>query len=209
MKTTFLLLIVFVAVPVLAQTPRAEVFVGGSGFRSGSTDFAGGIAETTVNLTKHLGVVVDGGVQRLPVSGIIYYNVQALSGVQYGWHWHWHRFSPFTHGLAGYSRAGFGPVRQCCDASGGAFTVPGREGGGYAAAVGGGADLSLIRVLALRAVMDWMPEHDLELSHVLGGSRPWVMNSYRIGAGIVLRFGGVGHHEARYRDLKPVLDAGD
>jgi hypothetical protein len=191
MKYLIAVAVFVIAIPVQAQTPRVEVFAGASGFRSGqvlegSQYYFDGQGEITVDVSKHVGIVADAGEQRQPFSGRILYNLQGMAGVEYAWHRH--RLSPFVHGLGGYAQSGVGPVRVCCPAS----TIPSLYSSGYAVAAGGGADIGLTRLLAVRGLVDWVPERE---------HSPWFKNEYRVGIGIVFRFGGARSREVqRYRD---------
>jgi hypothetical protein len=197
MKYFLAVVVFFVAAPLQAQTPRVQVFGGASAFHASEAgirqNYFDGLGEVSINFTKHLGVVGDFGEERRPFSvGVVHsvlYQIQGLGGIEYGFHRR--HLSPFLHGLGGYARTGVGPVRGCCDVAGGSFTIPGVYRSGYAVAVGGGADLTLTRLLAIRGVLDWVPERE---------HGPWTRNQYRVGVGLVFRF-GFGHRaEARHQD---------
>jgi hypothetical protein len=158
-----------VANPAFAQMrtssiPLAEVFGGVSYFRAGVTqgsNLAGWQAALDYNLSKHVGVVLDFGGQYKSVDGTTLSLYQYMFGPRFK-----HRrgrVTVFMHGLVG----------------GDAAHVPGSTQGAFAAGLGGGLDVNVSSLVAIRVFqMDWI--HDRS-----GGV--WTRN-LRGAVGVVFRF---------------------
>jgi hypothetical protein len=144
--------------------PLAEVFGGVSYFRAGVTEgsnLAGWQAAVDYNLSKHVGVVLDFGGQYKSVAGTTLSLYQYMFGPRFK-----HRsghVTIFMHGLVG----------------GDAAHVPGSTQGAFAAGLGGGLDVNVGSLVAIRVFqMDWIHDHT-------GGV--WTRN-LRGAVGVVFRF---------------------
>jgi hypothetical protein len=158
-----------VANPAFAQMrtssiPLAEVFGGVSYFRAGvteGTNWAGWQAAVDYNLSKHAGVVLDFGGQYKSVAGTTLSLYQYMFGPRFKFRTG--RATAFIHGLAG----------------GDAAHVPGHTQGAFAAGLGGGLDVNVGSLVAIRVFqIDWI--HDRT-----GGV--WTRN-LRGAVGVVFRF---------------------
>jgi hypothetical protein len=118
-----------------SSIPVAELFGGVSYFRAGVTEgsnLAGWQAALDYNLSKHAGVVLDFGGQYKKVDGTTLSLYQYMFGPRFkarrG------RVTAFVHGLAG----------------GDAAHIPGSTQGAFAAGVGGGLDVNVGSLVAIR-----------------------------------------------------------
>jgi hypothetical protein len=155
--------------PAFAQrgtsgTPLAEVFGGVSYFRAGvteGTNLAGWQAAIDYNLSKHAGVVLDLGGQYKSVDGSTLSLYQYMFGPRFKFRIG--RATAFIHGLAG----------------GDASHVPGYTQGAFAAAFGGGLDVNVSRLVAIRVCqIDWIHDHTRDV---------WTRN-LRGAVGVVFKF---------------------
>ena len=125
--------------------PLTEVFGGVSYFRAGVTqgsNLAGWQAAVDYNLSKHVGVVLDFGGQYKSVDGTTLSLYQYMFGPRFK-----HRSGRatiFMHGLVG----------------GDATHVPGYTQGAFAAGFGGGLDVNVSALVAIRVCqIDWIHDH--------------------------------------------------
>jgi hypothetical protein len=147
-----------------SSIPLAEVFGGVSYFRAGVTqgsNLAGWQAALDYNLSKHAGVVLDFGGQYKSVDGTTLSLYQYMFGPRFK-----HRsgrVTVFAHGLVG----------------GDAAHVPGSTQGAFAAALGGGLDVNVSALVAIRVFqVDWIHDHTRDV---------WTRN-LRGTVGVVFRF---------------------
>jgi hypothetical protein len=152
MKRCVLLLAfgLLVANPALAQMrtsgiPLAEVFGGVSYFRAGvteGTNLAGWQAALDYNLSKHVGLVLDFGGQYKSADGSTLSRYQYMFGPRFKYRAG--RATAFIHGLAG----------------GDAAHLPGYTQGAFAAGLGGGLDVNVCSLVAIRVFqVDWIHDH--------------------------------------------------
>ena len=147
-----------------SSIPLAEVFGGVSYFRAGVTqgsNLAGWQAAIDYNLSKHVGVVLDFGGQYKSVDGTTLSLYQYMFGPRFK-----HRagrVTVFAHGLVG----------------GDAAHIPGSTQGAFAAGVGGGLDVNVGSLVAIRVFqVDWIHDHTRDV---------WTRN-LRGAVGVVFRF---------------------
>jgi hypothetical protein len=167
-----LLLALFLAPLLHAQeAPRIELFAGGSAVYLPPGSFYGVQGEAAINFTRHLGVVGDLGTQSRTAAGVPQRFTQGMGGLQLALH---HRVSPFVHGLVGAAIAEQG-TQTFQD-----ITLPAITRYGLVVAIGGGLDVSLNHLIAVRLAGDWIP------SRVNGA---WTKDQKRVGLGIVFKLG--------------------
>jgi hypothetical protein len=153
--------------------PRFEIFFGGSVSRLGAAlpnNYPGWQAAFDWNLTQHFTIVADGGLQSESFSNLTRKQYQLTAGPELRLHG---RASPFVHILAGLTRQ-----------QGGIFDLTGlpenNNSNGLLVMAGGGIDVGISQHFAIRAQADYLaPRYS-----------SWTDRSVRVGAGIVIRFGG-------------------
>lgn len=193
-------------VPAIAQTtPQFEIFGGGTWIRADiSPDFAafgvthvnaaGWNVSATENINRWFGGTMDfsGGYSRPkivdPVTGTSLSNLSNASlhtftfGPNFTYR-HAGRVVPFGRVLLGAATA------RASTTSKGALVLGAPEkisDTRFAIVAGGGADISISRVVAIRGTVDWLRSTFQDFS----GDR---QNSLRVSAGIVFRFGSLEH----------------
>ena len=155
-------LTLLLALPAAAQeTPKAEVFLGGSYIRSDGANFRGWNGSVSGNLNDWFGIVGDFSGHYYPlVNGHIY---TFTFGPQFSYRKN-ARVTPFVRALLGGARVGGGGVSDTS----------------FAANVGGGVDIKVSDSFAIRAI-----QADALITR-FGGS---TSTDARLSVGIVLRFG--------------------
>jgi hypothetical protein len=166
----FLVLVVFLglfSLPLMAQDyPKAEVFAGYQFLHSEGDNFNGWNASATGNVNKVFGITGDFGGAYKTISGIDFKVYTYTGGPVINLN-HEGTVNPFVHAL-------LGGAHIIGSASGASASV-----NGFTMMYGGGADIKMSKLLALRGQVDWVY---LRVSGI--GSN----KNVRLSTGIVLRF---------------------
>ena len=161
-------MMVLAASPLVAQggpvgLPAFEVFGGASYYRNGLSNginFAGWQGGIDYNVHKNVGVVLDFGGQYKRVNGSNITRYEYMGGPRIKYRTK--KVTAFVEGLVGGESA----------------RIPGSSRGGFAAGGGGGFDVNLGRLVAIRVV-----QVDSIHVHTQAG---W-MHDVRVGAGVVFK----------------------
>ena len=166
----FLVLILFVgllSIPLVAQDyPKAEVFGGYQFLHSEGENFNGWNASVTGNVTKAFGVTGDFSGSYKTISGIDFKVYSYTGGPVLNLN-HEGTVNPFVHAL-------FGGAHFVGSAGGNSASL-----NGFTMLYGGGADVKMSKLLALRGQVDWV------YYHVSGANSS---KNVRISTGVVFRF---------------------
>jgi hypothetical protein len=166
----FLVLVAFlglVSIPLMAQDyPKAEVFAGYQFLHSEGENFNGWNASLTGNVNKAFGVTGDFSGSYKTIDGIDFKVYSYTGGPVLNLN-HEGTVNPFVHAL-------FGGAHFTGSASGASASL-----NGFTMLYGGGADVKMSKLLALRGQVDWV------YYHVAGTSSS---KNVRLSTGVVFRF---------------------
>lgn len=143
------------------ETPKAEVFLGGSYIRSDGANFRGWNGSVAGNVNDWFGIVGDFSGHYFPQGNAHIYTYTFGPQLSYRKN---ARVTPFVHALFGGARIGGG----------------GASLNGFGANIGGGVDIKVSNSIAIRAI-----QADALITH-FGGS---TTTDPRLSFGIVFRFG--------------------
>jgi hypothetical protein len=165
----FLVLVAFlglVSIPLMAQDyPKAEVFAGYQFLHSEGENFNGWNASLTGNVNKAFGVTGDFSGSYKTIDGIDFKVYSYTGGPVLNLN-HEGTVNPFVHAL-------FGGAHFTGSASGASASL-----NGFTMLYGGGADVKMSKLLALRGQVDWV------YYHVAGTSSS---KNVRLSTGVVFR----------------------
>ena len=176
------------AVPVQAQeqirpiTPRVELFAGASisQLNVWPNNFIGGQTAVDVNLNHFFALTGDFGFQRRIYHGFPINTGEIAGGPEFRFrHFHRIRQTLFVHVLVGEQRdgVGFGTL----EVLGRIVPYPRTSNHGLAVLGGGGSDIRLSQRFAIRITADYVGTRFYQR---------YDQRYVRVGAGLVLRFGG-------------------
>ncbi len=156
-------LVLLLSVPAMAQeTPKAEVFLGGSYIRSDGANFRGWNASVAGNLNDWFGIVGDFSGHYFPPGDVHIYTYTFGPQLSYRKNT---KLVPFAHALFGGARAG-----------GGGFGI-----NGFAMNLGGGMDWVVHQNLGIRLI-----QADALITRFSGNTS----TDARLSFGVVFRLGG-------------------
>ena len=156
--------LLLLAVPAIAQdTPKAEVFAGGSYIRSDGANFRGWNASVAGNLNDWFGIVGDFSGHYFPPGNFHIYTYTFGPQLSYRKNT---KLVPFAHALFGGARVGSGS---------GGFGI-----NGFAANLGGGIDWVVHQNLGIRLI-----QADALITRFSGSTS----TEPRLSFGVVFRFG--------------------